>query len=598
MRRKLGWTMVVAIAALGLTMCAKKEERRTIPSVPAPKPAHQAGTSTKPAPRTPAADPAKAALDDARKLVAQYTKAYAALEHASNLAWWRAYATGDKAAYAEKQKLELDIRKLQSDRKVFARIKALRSVGLIKDSILNRQLYLMELAFEENQIAPALLKRLVDESTQVEKIFNEFRGTIGGKQVSRNDIEDILVKSRSSRRRKAAWIAAKQVGPKVAPLLVKLIKHRNEAAHKLGFKNYYAMQLKINEQDPAEIKAIFDELDKLTAAPFKKAKARLDHFLARRYHVKVSALRPWHYEDPFFQEVPKLATVDMDRYFKKVDSLAMAKKFYKGLGFDVDTILAHSSLYPQKGKSQHAFCTDIDRSGDVRVLVNLQKNQKWASTLLHELGHGVYFEYIDRKLPFLLRQPAHIFTTEGIAMMFERVVNNPKWLVAMGIITARTASRLAKKLREARVLRGLVFARWSLVMVNFERRLYENPDQDINKLWWDLVEQYQLVHRPDGRNMPDWATKTHIAEAPAYYHNYMLGELYNSQLMDYLAKHVAATKVADPTMLTFLNMPEVGKYLKDKVFAPGAEWSWQEFVRRTTGAPLSSKAFAAQYVMP
>ena len=33
------------------------------------------------------------------------------------------------------------------------------------------------------------------------------------------------------------------------------------------------------------------------------------------------------------------------------------------------------------------------------------------------------------------------------------------------------------------------------------------------------------LKKPEGRNMPDWATKIHIALYPCYYHNYLLGEL-------------------------------------------------------------------------
>ena len=295
--------------------------------------------------------------------------------------------------------------------------------------------------------------------------------------------------------------------------------------------------------------------------------------------------------------MPKIAVVDMDPYYKKVDPEALATKFYKGLGMDVTDIIKRSDLYPKKGKSQHAFCTDIDRSGDVRVLANLAKNERWTSTLLHELGHGVYFKYIDRKLPYLLREPAHIFTTEGIAMMFERVIYNPDWLVAMGIVTKARAGKLGDRLEEARILQGLVFARWTLVMVNFERKLYENPDQDLDALWWNLVQKYQFVHPPKGRKAPDWASKTHIVSAPAYYHNYMLGYLFNSQLLEYIARKVVKHKGIAPTKLTFIGMPEVGRFLIDKVFVPGARWAWPEYVRKTTGAALSAKAFARQYVM-
>jgi len=43
----------------------------------------------------------------------------------------------------------------------------------------------------------------------------------------------------------------------------------------------------------------------------------------------------------------------------------------------------------------------------------------------------------------------------------------------------------------------LIFSRWCQVMLRFEKELYVNPNQDLNKLWWDLVEKYQLVKRPE-----------------------------------------------------------------------------------------------------
>ena len=53
----------------------------------------------------------------------------------------------------------------------------------------------------------------------------------------------------------------------------------------------------------------------------------------------------------------------------------------------------------------------------------------------------------------------------------------------------------------------LVFSRYCQVMFRFEKSMYENPDQDLNKLWWDLVEKYQEIKRPEGRNEPDFASK-------------------------------------------------------------------------------------------
>jgi peptidyl-dipeptidase A len=143
-------------------------------------------------------------------------------------------------------------------------------------------------------------------------------------------------------------------------------------------------------------------------------------------------------------------------------------------------------------------------------------------------------------------------------------------------------------------MRALIFCRWEQVMMRFEQAMYENPDQDLNKLWWDLVKEYQMVTPPEGRNAPDWAAKIHLAQYPAYYHNYQLGELAASQLQYYIAKNILKQdKTGD---VNFANRPEVGEYLKAKVFAPGASLRWDELMKYATGEPLSAKFFAEEYV--
>ena len=86
--------------------------------------------------------------------------------------------------------------------------------------------------------------------------------------------------------------------------------------------------------------------------------------------------------------------------------------------------------------------------------------------------------------------------------------------------------------------RLLIFSRWCQVVFRFEKELYANPDQDLNKLWWDLVEKYQEVKRPAGRNEPDYASKIHIVTVPVYYHNYLMGELFAAQVHYKIAKDI------------------------------------------------------------
>jgi peptidyl-dipeptidase A len=119
--------------------------------------------------------------------------------------------------------------------------------------------------------------------------------------------------------------------------------------------------------------------------------------------------------------------------------------------------------------------------------------------------------------------------------------------------------------------------------------MYENPDQDLNKLWWEMVEKYQMVKKPEGRNMPDWATKIHIALYPCYYHNYLLGELLASQIYSYLTTNI--TK--NPSLV---GDKAVGKYLQEKIFMPGAKYQWNEMIEKATGEKLTAKYYAKQFV--
>jgi peptidyl-dipeptidase A len=169
-------------------------------------------------------------------------------------------------------------------------------------------------------------------------------------------------------------------------------------------------------------------------------------------------------------------------------------------------------------------------------------------------------------------------------MLMGRLPRDPEWLVAVADVDATTAEQLRVELAAAQRAALLVFARWVLVMTTFERALYADPDADLDPLWWDLVERFQLVTRPDDRHAPDWASKIHLAVAPVYYQNYLYGELFASQLHATLVDRVGGMVDAKPA----------GELMVREVFAPGASKRWDQLVSDATGAPLSAAAFARQ----
>ena len=152
---------------------------------------------------------------------------------------------------------------------------------------------------------------------------------------------------------------------------------------------------------------------------------------------------------------------------------------------------------------------------------------------------------------------------------------------------------LMQRAREALRFEMLMTARWVLVMTYFERELYSHPDRvDLNTLWWDLVEEMQLLRRPEGRDEPDWAAKIHLAVAPVYYHNYLLGELIASQLASALRPEV----LKGAASRGYAGCAELGAFLRDRVFAPGARLHWQNLLENATGSRLTPKPFIQEFL--
>ena len=151
-----------------------------------------------------------------------------------------------------------------------------------------------------------------------------------------------------------------------------------------------------------------------------------------------------------------------------------------------------------------------------------------SATMVHELGHAVYDLAIDAQLPWLLRQPAHTFTTEAIAMLHGRLVRDEAFLERFAARRAgdraRSAQRRDAAPRAAR-LRALGAGHDAL-------RARALPRSGSGSRRGLVAARRALPARhAAGRAAPDdWACKIHVALAPVYYQNYLLGEVTASQL--------------------------------------------------------------------
>ena len=509
----------------------------------------------------------------------------APVEKAAREAWWKLATTGTDEAQQELVRAGMEYTRPFADRNGYEKVARWHEErGALENALLRRQVEVLYRTFAGHQGDEEILGRIHELEAEANAVYGNHRGMVRGRGVGENEIREILRSSDDGALRREAWEASKTVGREVEEIVRELARLRNRLAREAGYPDHFHRALDLQEIDAAELDRIMSDLESATGAPFRKLKEDLDATLEKRFAVE--SIMPWHLYDPFFQEPPEAPDLDVDRYFRDKDLGDLTLKTYDSLDLDVRGVMAKSDLYGRAGKNQHAFCLSVGREYpyDVRVLANVRPDAYWMNTMLHEFGHAVYDRHINPKLPYFLRTVAHTCTTEAIALMMGSLSEDPGWL--QKVAGVRREELEEERLVARRRADGLVFTRWALVVFSFERLLYADPDrEDLNALWWDLVERLQLVNRPPGRDEPDWAAKIHVAVAPVYYHNYVLGQLISAQLKHHLESHI--------TRAPFYENEVAGRYLIEAFFGPGAHENWQDTVLRATGEPLSAGHFVA-----
>lgn len=498
-------------------------------------------------------------------------------------ALWILETTGSADAADLKAELDTEYRLLSSDPETYQQLLKWDQES-IQDPLLKRQLNVLIRAFKQNMIPKDLLKTMAQKEADLLLSYANFRPEIEGKKVSENDIRDILKKELRPEKRKKAWEASKFIGEILAPQILELASLRNQAAETLGYPNYFEMQLDLQEVDKKWLFQTLESLEKHSEIAYKHTLNHIEQQQSQKFQVNISDLGPWAWSEPFCQEDP-IDALELDSLVRTCDICDVSAKFYLKMGFNVEPIFKRSDMFERPGKNQHAFCINIDRAEDVRTLNNVKSSIKWLETVLHEYGHAIYELGLDKKLPWLLLEPPHMIPTEAMALLAGRQAYRYESLSQM--VGSHQEDSLLRKAEHSLLRRQLIFSRWVLVMTHFEKALYSNPQQDLNTLWWKMVEHYQKIRMPEGRKDKwDWAAKYHIGLAPVYYFSYLLGELFASGI---------ERKLMETTGSKNLAIKEAGNFLQQKLFFPGNSMSWRTLVKHVLEKELNADAWLSQF---
>lgn len=516
-----------------------------------------------------------------QQFIDKHVKIIVPLSKQAAEAYFKASISGMPEDYQKAAELEMQINKIYSNKNEFSELKQINNSSDIKNPNLKRQLVLLYNDYLGKQVDEKLLEEIIQLQNKNENLFATHRVKYNDKTYTDNQVDEILKTSTDCEELKGIYLSSKEIGKVVEEDVLHMVNLRNKSAQHLGFNNYHDMSLHLSEQDPDDMDLLFDSLDNLSREPYYSVKENIDSFLAKKYGINESDLKPWHYQNRFFQEAPEIYATSLDDYFEDKDIEKITNLYFESIGLPIKEILNNSDLYEKENKYQHAYCINIDREGDIRVICNIKSNANWMGTILHEFGHAVYDKYVDMSLPWILRSHSHIFTTEAIAMFFARLASNLDWIEKFADVKINDREEKKEIINKNLQTNLLVFSRWAQLMYRFEKSMYNNPNQNLNLLWWDLVEEYQNIKRPEKRNEPDWAAKIHLALYPAYYHNYLLGELLASQLQEYLSYQTEY----------YFKGYNVGNYLKANIFNTGAKYNWKTLIQKATGEELNPEYF-------
>ena len=214
------------------------------------------------------------------------------LEKAYNLASWEAAVSGSPEANRREKETQAAQMRFLADPERHATAKRLRESGKAADPLTARQLKIIYLVTGENQQDEATIQQLTRLEAEIREQYYNFRGEVGGKKLSDNELDGILTKSRDSAEVQAVWEASKQVGAQVADQVRELARVRNAAARAQGFRDHFQRSLTLNEIDEGELLALFAQLEAATHEPFARLKAEVDAARAAHFGIPVSALRP------------------------------------------------------------------------------------------------------------------------------------------------------------------------------------------------------------------------------------------------------------------------------------------------------------------
>ncbi len=257
------------------------------------------------------------------------------------------------------------------------------------------------------------------EAEEIAGLESSLAATVDGEEIPYRNLRPAIANEPDRDRRRRLDAARVELAEEhLIPPYLSLDAKRREGARALGASTYLQLYERFGfplGDLEAQCRAFLAETEDLYAEAFGS-------LLRRRVGVPL--------EEAWRSDVQRVfRATEWDAGFPADRMVPALEWTLEGLGIDLAAQQnVHLDLEARPRKSPRAFCAPIEVPGRVMLVIKPIGGPDDWHAFFHEAGHTEHYAHVSPALPVEFKRLGDNSVTEGWAMLFEHLVNDPAWL--------------------------------------------------------------------------------------------------------------------------------------------------------------------------